>query len=157
MYSNELVLKILEYIDNNINKKITTEELSKKFFFNKDYIMRIFKKELKVTILDYINKKRIYNSLKELKETNDLMLKIALNNGFTSQEYYSETFTKILGVNPITYRKFTKINSQITEEELNTIRSNLQNLLNFIKETDTYKKNIKTTETKKLSLFQTKS
>lgn len=157
MYSNELVLKILEYIDNNINKKITTEELSKKFFFNKDYIMRIFKKELKVTILDYINKKRIYNSLKELKETNDLMLKIALNNGFTSQEYYSETFTKILGVNPITYRKFTKINSQITEEELNTIRSNLQNLLNFIKETDTYKRNIKTTETKKLSLFQTKS
>ena len=64
---NELVLKILDYIDNNLYKKITMDELSRVFFFNKDYIMRTFKKELRMTIIDYINRKRIYNSLEELK------------------------------------------------------------------------------------------
>ena len=35
MYSNELVCKILNYIDNNINKKITVEELSLRFYYNR--------------------------------------------------------------------------------------------------------------------------
>lgn len=154
MYSNELILEILKYIDNNLNKKITIDELSKKFYFNKDYIMRLFKKELNITITDYINKKRIYNSLKELRESNDLILKISLNNGFQSQEYYTEIFTKTIGTSPIIYRKSTKINHQITEEQLNIIRTNLTDLIKIIKDIEIYKTNIKTTETKKLSLFQ---
>ena len=44
MYSNDLVINLLNYIDNNINKKITMDELSHIFYFNKDYLMRIFKK-----------------------------------------------------------------------------------------------------------------
>jgi len=154
MYSNDLILEILKYIDNNINKKISINELSNKFNFNKDYIMRLFKKETKITITDYINKKRIYNSLKNLRTTNDSILKISLNHGFQSQEYYSEIFTKIIGVSPIIYRKSIKINTEISEEELNTIRINLINLIKTIKDIDTYKNNIKTTEIKKLSLFK---
>lgn len=154
MYSNELVIDILKYIDNNINTKITMDELSKKFYFNKDYIMRIFKKELNLTITDYINKKRIYNSLKELRETNDLILKIALNNGFQSQEYYSEIFTKIIGAAPNTYKKMTKPNIEIKEQEINIIRKNLTNLIQTIKYIENYKINIKKEEAKKLSLFQ---
>jgi len=154
MYSNDIIKEILKYIDNNINKKISINELSNKFNFNKDYIMRLFKKETKITITDYINKKRIYNSLKNLRTTNDSILKISLNHGFQSQEYYSEIFTKIIGVSPIIYRKSIKINTEISEEELNTIRINLINLIKTIKDIDTYKNNIKTTEIKKLSLFK---
>ena len=106
IYMNELVLKILDYIDNNLYKKITMDELSRVFFFNKDYIMRTFKKELRMTIIDYINRKRIYNSLEELKTTDDMMLKVALKHGYVSQEYFSEIFSKYMGVNPLTYRKF---------------------------------------------------
>lgn len=155
MYSNELIVKILIYIDNNINKKITLDELSNTFYFNKDYIIRIFKKELKLTIIDYINKKRIYNSLKELKETDFLMTKIALNNGFLSQEYYSEIFTKILGISPLAYRNFSKNNSnKISIEELNTIRSTLPILIEQINNIKKYQLNVKKTETKKLSLLR---
>ena len=61
MYSNELICKILNYIDDNLYKRITMDEISSIFYFNKDYLMRIFKKELDITIMDYINKRRIYN------------------------------------------------------------------------------------------------
>ena len=118
---NKLVIDILDYIDNNLYKKITMEELSKVFYFNKDYIMRTFKKELNTTIIDYINKRRIYNSLNELQETDDMMLKVALKHGYTPQEYYSEIFSKYMGVNPHTYRKFTRVNNTIKYEEIDEI------------------------------------
>lgn len=154
MFSNTLVLKILDYIDNNLYKKITIEELSRTFYFNKDYIMRVFKREIKSTIIEYINKKRIFSSLNELKNTNNSILKIAINNGFISQEYYSETFTKIIGVNPLTYRKFTKVGSNISYKKINIIRNNIAKInleLNIINE---YRRNIPTKQVKTLSLFK---
>lgn len=154
MYSNELVVKMLNYIDDNLYKRITMDEISSIFYFNKDYLMRIFKKELDITIMDYINKRRIYNSLELLKNTDDLVIKIALNSGYSSLEYYSETFTKILGVSPLTYRKFTKVNSQISDEELEIIRTRLPDISSLLKRIDIYKNNIKRSEVKKLGLFK---
>ena len=154
MYSNELVVKMLNYIDDNLYKRITMDEISSIFYFNKDYLMRIFKKELDITIMDYINKRRIYNSLELLKNTDDLVIKIALNSGYSSLEYYSETFTKILGVSPLTYRKFTIVNSQISDEELEIIRTSLPDISSLLKRIDIYKNNIKRSEVKKISLFK---
>ena len=154
MYSNELVVKILNYIDDNLYKRITMDEISSIFYFNKDYLMRIFKKELDITIMDYINKKRIYNSLDLRKNSDDLIIKIALNSGYSSLEYYSETFTKILGVSPLTYRKFTRVNSQISDEELNIIREKLPEISLLLKKIDIYKNNIKRSEVKKIGLFR---
>lgn len=146
---NKLVIDILNYIDNNLYKKITMEELSNVFFFNKDYIMRTFKKELNLTIIEYINKKRIYNSLDELHNTNDMMLKVALKHGYSSQEYYSELFSKYIGVNPLTYRKFTKSNTTINYKEIELIRKNLIDLKYQLDKIDHYKNNIPK-ETKKV-------
>ena len=154
MYSNELVVKILNYIDDNLYKRITMDEISSIFYFNKDYLMRIFKKELDITIMDYINKRRIYNSLELLKNTDDLVIKVALNSGYSSLEYYSETFTKVLGVSPLTYRKFTRVNSQISEEELEIIRTRLPEVSIILKRIDIYKNNIKRSEVKKIGLFK---
>lgn len=154
MYSNELVVKILNYIDDNLYKRITMDEISSIFYFNKDYLMRIFKKELDITIMDYINKRRIYNSLDLLKNSDDLIIKIALNSGYSSLEYYSETFTKILGVSPLTYRKFTRVNSQISDDELNVIREKLPEISLLLKRIDIYKNNIKRSEVKKIGLFR---
>ena len=154
MYSNELVVKILNYIDDNLYKRITMDEISSIFYFNKDYLMRIFKKELDITIMDYINKRRIYNSLDLLKNSDDLIIKVALNSGYSSLEYYSETFTKVLGVSPLTYRKFTRVNSQISDEELNIIRENLPEISLLLKRIDIYKNNIKRSEVKKIGLFK---
>ncbi len=150
---NDLVRQILNYIDNNIYAKITIEELSRIFYFNKDYIMRIFKKELNITIIDYININRIYKSLEELKTTEDTILKVALQHGFTSQEYYTEIFNKIMGTNPVTYRKFTKNNPTITEEETATIRKNLTNIKYQLDQINKYKEKISKETVKKLSRY----
>ena len=151
--NNDLILKILNYLEENLYAKITMEELSRAFYFNKDYIMRTFKKEVGMTIVDYLNKKKIYNSLKALKETDDFIIKVALFHGFTSQEYYTEIFTKIMGVTPNTYRKFTKNNPTLTYEEIETIRKNLTNLKYQLEEIQKRKQPTKRPTIRKLSRY----
>ena len=59
MRSNELIFKILVYIDNNIFTKITLDGLAHTFHYNKYYIVKLFKKEIGYTLIDYINKLKI--------------------------------------------------------------------------------------------------
>ena len=155
MYSKKLICDILDYIDNNINKEITIEELANIFYFDKYYIMKLFKKELKITIINYINSIRIYNSLKDYKYDNQIM-RIALNNGFNSLEYYSETFKTITKVSPREYKHFINRSANISLEKIITIRTSLSNL-QFLKEQSTsYKRNRppEKTKIKTLSIFK---
>ncbi len=120
MFSNDLVCNILEYLNNNINKEITIDELSLLFYFDKAYIMRRFKKELNISIHEYINTMRIYNSLSYFKDDN-YILSIALKNGFNSIEYYSEIFKKVIGVNPLKYKMFINRNINVLYKDIDTI------------------------------------
>ncbi len=129
MYSNDLICDIIEYLNNNINKEITIEELSSIFYFNKTYIMKKFKKELNLTIHEYINTMRIYNSLIFFKDDN-YMLSIAFKNGFNSLEYFSETFKKIIGVSPIIYKKYINY-KYVTNEEQDKILENISKINNI--------------------------
>lgn len=123
MFSNDLICNIIEYLNNNINKEITIDELSTLFYFNKTYIMKKFKKELNISIHEYINTIRTYNSLPYFKEDN-YILNIAFRNGFNSLEYYSEIFKKNMGVSPIIYKKYLSYKN-ITDKEEEKILNNI--------------------------------
>lgn len=125
MYSNELVCDIIKYLNSNINKKITINDLVKQYHFNRYYIMKLFKQELDISIIDYINYKRISNSLKSLQNTNDSILKVALDNGFYSQEYFSEMFNKIIGVSPLKYKNFLKHKHNQSTKDIDTVLNNI--------------------------------
>ncbi len=154
MFSNDLICDILDFIDDNINRKITMDELSGHFYFHKDYIMRLFKKEIHSTISDYINKKRIFQSLKDLQLSNDSILYIGLKHGFSSLEYYSEVFHKVMGVSPVIYRKFSVRSMEVEEEDMKTIQKNLANISGFFENVTRYRNNRKKTLSMNLSIFK---
>lgn len=136
MYSNDLVCEILKYINDNINKEITTAELCNLFHFDKTYIMKRFKKELGITIHNYVNSMRIYQSLSDF-EIDNYVLGIGIRHGFNSLEYFSETFKKVIGVSPITYKNFLFKRNNVSIEDENTIMNsiiklhNLKNNINY--------------------------
>ena len=136
MFSNELVCNILEYLNNNINKEITIDELSMLFFFNKTYIMKRFKREIKLSIHEYINYIRIYNSLIYFKDDN-YILSIAFKNGFNSLEYFSEIFKKIIGVSPIIYKKYVSY-KYVSESDEKIILKNISKLQKLKDDTNIY-------------------
>ena len=130
MFSNSLVCDLLDYINKNINDEINIEDLSNRFYFDKTYIMKRFKREIGYTIHDYINTMRIMNSL-DLYGYDNYILGIAIKNGFNSIEYYSETFKKIMGVNPLKYKKFINRNFDIKDDDVDLIIKNINKCNNL--------------------------
>ncbi len=151
MYSNELVCNILEYLNSNINEEISIDDLSRIFFFNRTYIMKRFKKELNISINEYINSMRILNSLNLFKDDN-FISSIGYKNGFNSLEYFSETFKKVLGVNPNTYKKYINRDINIRKEDINKILIGINKLNNIKYNSIKYLNNRKPTIIKTKSL-----
>ena len=157
MYSNEIICKVLKYIDININTKLTIEDISKYVNYNRYYLMRLFKRELNISIFDYINILRIYNSTRELLNNKDKsLLRVAMNSGFYYEEYFSEIFKKVLGITPSTYKKILNRNINITDKELSIYMNNYSNITSIIDKINKYKTNIlpKAYPTRKLSIFK---
>ncbi len=141
MFSNRLVLKILDYLDQNFTQKVSIDEISDSFHYNKDYIMRLFKKEIHCTIVDYLNRKRVYQSIEALRNNSNSILTIALNYGFYSQEYYSEIFHKLLGVSPRIYRDYLLFHTNVTDEDISIILNHTMELSLFFKSVTKYRNN----------------
>ena len=156
MYSNELICDILDFLDNNINRKVSIEELAKKFYYNRYYIMKLFKRELGFSINNYMNCMRIRNSIFEINNYDYSITRISLNNGFYSLEYFSEMFHKIMGVSPRIYLDFCKQRFKVSEDNLIKIRESLINLQEMVDFVDKYKKNKKPSGVPvlKLSIFK---
>ncbi len=156
MYSNKLVCDIIKYIDSNIENKISIEDLENKCFYNRYYIMKLFKKEMDITIVDYINSLRIYNSIIQIRDSNNTLLNIAFRNGFNSIEYFSEIFKKIVGINPQIVKKYFKNKSSVSLVHINTINNSILNLYNLIQFKNNYLLHEKPDiiPVKKLSIFR---
>jgi AraC-like DNA-binding protein len=153
MYSNELVCNILDYLDKNINTDLSIDLISSIFCYDKFYIMKRFKKEIGTSIFNYINAIKVYNSLKFFKN-DDSILKIALESGFNSLEYFSEIFKKVMGVNPSAYRYFVKYDIRVKDNEVTTIINSLVKLDELKSFITFYRRRVKPSSAlvKKLSL-----
>lgn len=129
-----IVLNIIDYLDDNLTEEITIDSIAGKFHFNRFYLMKMFKKVTGITILEYVNQKKIKSSLDAVVNTDDKILKIALNHGFNSQEYFSETFTKVLGISPSEFRKQAPIDPRnLTMGDDNMTRlEQIQNEIKFL-------------------------
>jgi len=127
MKPKELVSYIIDYLNNNINRFVSIDELALYFGYDKSYMMKLFKRHIGLTIKEYQNNRRIYFSIKNIYY-GDSLLKTALENGFNSLEYYSEMFTKVVGVSPSIYKKFLK--KKCSKEEIVVI----EKFLNRIKD-----------------------
>ena len=100
-----IVKELCVYILENINNDITMEKIENTFYYNKCYLIRIFKAYTGYTIKEFINTVKVLKTINPLVFTDDTILKIALCNGFNSQEYYSEKFKEVIGIPPLSFRK----------------------------------------------------
>lgn len=102
---------VLSYCNRFYTKKITTEILSKKYFYSRSYIARTFKKETGMSLPEYINHLRIENAKQLLKSTKTDIAQIGASVGFYDPAYFTRCFTKVVGMTPKEWRKQNKSNS----------------------------------------------
>ena len=94
---------ILQYLNNNIDRKITLDELCSCFHVSKCYLCHSFKKTTGLTIFDYILARRISIAKRKLIFSDESLAEIALSTGFSSFSYFSKVFKKVEGISPSDY------------------------------------------------------
>ncbi len=124
---DNIVKGLCEYILSNLYEDITMEKLENEFYYNKYYLIRLFKLYTGYTIKEFINTVKILKTVDPLLFTDDSILKIALNNGFNSQEYYSEKFQDVLGMAPLRFRKRFRDIDEI--KDINELKSRKEYLI----------------------------
>lgn len=102
--TEEKVIEILGYIEENLYKGIKTDVIASVFHFDRAYLSRSFKKITSISLIDYINERKIIKSINYIFESDYKILKIALDSGFNSLEYFSETFYRITNFSPSSLR-----------------------------------------------------
>lgn len=96
---------VKEYLDTHFQEKITLDELSSKFYINKFYLSRVFKKEYGVSIMSYVLQNRITKAKQLLRFSDKTLTAIALEVGFPEPYYFSRIFKQLEGISPSEYRK----------------------------------------------------
>ena len=101
------ILKVLHHIRKNIEKLITIEELSALCYLSNDHFIRLFKKEIGYTPMQYINRKKVEKAQLMLITTKLSIKDIAYNLSFNNVSYFNRLFKKITGQTPGNYIQMT--------------------------------------------------
>lgn len=117
-YSNnkykDIANKLKKYIDDNYeNPNLSVELIAEYIGLSPNYIRTIFKKNLGISISNYIIEIRFLKAQQMLKQTNYTVKKIATLVGFYDTRYVYISFKKFLGITAMEYRKSFKSVSSI--------------------------------------------
>jgi YesN/AraC family two-component response regulator len=97
---NWRVSEIINYINTHYGEKMTLDFLANRFFIDKYYLCRIFKKISGMTVVEYMNYKRLIEA-KKLIETSEHSIS-AISNlvGFQNQNHFNLLFKRLYGYTP---------------------------------------------------------
>ncbi|MCB8817790.1 response regulator transcription factor [Desulfosporosinus shakirovi] len=99
------IKKSLKYIHDNFKQKLPLQLVSANVFLNPQYFSRIFKKEVGVTYIDYVNKLKIDHACKLLETTSYPAYRISSECGFTDPSYFNRVFVQQMNMTPKAYRR----------------------------------------------------
>jgi AraC-like DNA-binding protein len=100
----ELMEKVRQHLADNFQSPLTLDDLIKIFPVDKSYMCRLFKEYMGQSIFDYLLEIRLQKAKWLLKTTNDKILYIALQSGFSDLAYFNRQFKKRLKMSPSQYR-----------------------------------------------------
>lgn len=97
---NRYITEAIQYIENNLNKKITLNELAEHVHLSKYYFSHLFQESMQVSPSRYITERRIQYA-KTLMASSSLSIReIAEKSGFDNAMYFSNVFKKHEGISP---------------------------------------------------------
>lgn len=94
-----------EYIDAHYQETITLDTLAEISHLNKFYLTHIFSKAYGISPINYLLERRILHSKELLNNSDYSITQIAHMTGFSSSNYFSQSFKKYTGMTPKGYRQ----------------------------------------------------
>ena len=100
----EIVGKVLNYIEDNIEKEINVDKIAKNVGYSRFYLNRIFSECTGITIYKYLQSRRLTMAAEKLILSNEPITKIAYEAGYDSQQAVTLAFKQLYLYPPKIYR-----------------------------------------------------
>ncbi len=105
---NHITLHILAYIHQHLTEKLNVRSIAATLKFNESYIANIFKKDMHITIMQYIKRRRL-ELTQALLFGGERPMQAMYKSGFTDYPNFFKEFRKMYGMTPkemwLNYRK----------------------------------------------------
>ena len=100
-----LIQKALLRIDFNLASDLSLHTIADMLNVNASYLSSLFKKELGISLTEFVNKKRIDYAIFLLTSDNQPISAIAQSCGIHDDNYFTKMFKKYVGSTPTAFRK----------------------------------------------------
>jgi AraC family L-rhamnose operon regulatory protein RhaS len=133
--SGKKVQRLLTELSSNCDRQWTLEQMADRCGIRRTYLNTVFQKMTGSTPMEYLASLRIAKAKTLLRDTKGKVIDIALECGFGSSQYFSNTFKQVCGMTPSEYRthcanltaddlrKLSSINFRSEQEELRRIKA----------------------------------
>ncbi|WP_139903105.1 helix-turn-helix domain-containing protein [Clostridium thermarum] len=102
-YSKNILLCI-SYVQKHLYENISVSDLAEILDVNPNYLSELFKKEVGITLSEYIQREKIEEAKRLLTSTLDPILYISARLNFHDQSHFTKLFKKFTGLTPKKYR-----------------------------------------------------
>ena len=103
MYSKPVVI-FVDYIYNHLHYKISLKELAEESGLSESYLSKLFRKEMGITVSQYISQKRVEAAENLLKYSDYSCIEISNYLCFNSESYFIQVFKSYTKMTPKEYR-----------------------------------------------------
>lgn len=99
------VEQILKYINGHYSEGISLEDFEKIFYLDKSYICRVFRKTMGISLVNYLQHKRILEAQQLLLNSDESIIDISLECGFNNIQHFYRVFKKVTHLTPNEFKK----------------------------------------------------
>jgi signal transduction histidine kinase/CheY-like chemotaxis protein len=103
--AKRLVRLAMVYLQKNYSEPISRRDIAKHIGITEDHLTYCFRQELGITPIHYLQRYRINQAKRLLKESNQTITEIAFNVGFSDSGYFSRIFRREIGMSPEMFRQ----------------------------------------------------
>ncbi|NBK90664.1 AraC family transcriptional regulator [bacterium 1XD21-13] len=96
---------MIAFIQQSFQEKLSLEDIARSASISKSECLRCFRSSIHRTPFEYLLDYRIETAERLLRSTNDPILDIALQTGFSTGAYFGKMFRESCGMSPGAYRK----------------------------------------------------
>lgn len=100
-----VVDRIDDCIRNKNDESLTLKLLAQEFGYSESHFSRRFRQVSGMQFRDYLRYRKLAFALRQLRDTDNSVLQIALDHGFSSHEAFTRAFREAYGLTPSEYRK----------------------------------------------------
>jgi YesN/AraC family two-component response regulator len=102
--AQRLVRKAMTYLHEHYAERVTRHAIAQYVNLTEDHLTYCFRQELGMTPIEYLQRYRINQAKRLLRQGERTVSEIALDVGFSDSGYFSRIFKRIVGVSPESFR-----------------------------------------------------